>query len=185
MNIFARVFSKCAVKTNSNTKSPDPPSQSTASVVSAWYLYMASKYFIHRVSLKVILCSNSLLRHYCVEAGILSPSSSKQCTMPLFFFPPLVALMQHSCSPTMKCVSVPSSTNSPCGTVQKTLRSFRIPAAVQSFTGGKCELFTSQNGIRGRVSLSKQIVSFKLYFERNSSEDRNTCVNTGQHLNIL
>lgn len=135
MNIFARVFSKCAVKTNSNTKSPDPPSQSTASVVSAWYLYMASKYFIHRVSLKVILCSNSLLRHYCVEAGILSPSSSKQCTMPLFFFPPLVALMQHSCSPTMKCVSVPSSTNSPCGTVQKTLRSFRIPAAVQSFTG--------------------------------------------------
>lgn len=60
-----------------------------------------------------------LLWHYCVEEAIFSPSSSSQCTMPLFFIfiSPLLlqftALMQHSCSPIVKHVSVPSSTNSP------------------------------------------------------------------------
>lgn len=57
----------------------------------------------------------SLCQVYCVEAGTFSPSSSNKWTMAFFFLPVLIALMQHSCSPRLKSVSVPSSTNSPWG----------------------------------------------------------------------
>lgn len=69
INKIVYVFSKFVVKTKSKSWILQHKAQAV--------VFVHDKYLIHRVSLNFQHCSNSLVRHYCVEAGIFSPSSSK------------------------------------------------------------------------------------------------------------
>lgn len=66
INTFVYVFSKFVIKSKSKSWILQHKAQAE--------VFVHDKYLIHRVSLNVQHC---LVRHYCVEAGIFSPSSSK------------------------------------------------------------------------------------------------------------
>ena len=51
---------------------------------------------------------------HSVHSAISAPSTSRLWMMPSRLFPLLTAFTQQLWSPSVKCVSVPSSTNSPC-----------------------------------------------------------------------
>lgn len=51
---------------------------------------------------------------HSVHSAISVPSTSSVWMIPSRLFPLLTAFTQQLCSPSVKCVSVPSSTNSPC-----------------------------------------------------------------------
>lgn len=62
----------------------------------------------------IFVCANSRRTEgYSNASGISLSSTMSVWIIPSLLFPLLTALMQQSCAPILKCVSVPSSTNSP------------------------------------------------------------------------